>query len=418
MDENKRKALDAALGQIDRQFGKGSVMKLGDAPAEDIACYPTGSLGLDIALGIGGLPRGRVIEIYGPESSGKTTLALSLIAEAQKKNGAAAFIDAEHALDPSYAARLGVNTDELLVSQPDTGEQALEIADMLVRSAAIDVIVVDSVAALTPKAEIEGDMGDHHVGLQARLMSQALRKLTGNINRANTMVIFINQIRIKIGVMFGNPETTTGGNALKFYSSVRMDIRRIGAIKKGDEILGNQTRVKVVKNKVAPPFVKAEFDILYNEGISKEGELIDLGVELGVVEKSGAWYAYNGERIGQGRDKVREFLKENPNIAATIENTIRTQKNLGGGPVVADTAKVTAKASAKVADDAVANAATNGNADVGDDVDADVSAGADASASASADATESADASEAAAPVAEKPPVKKKAARRAKAAKA
>ncbi len=329
MDDNKRKALDAALGQIDRQFGKGSVMRLGDAPdSQDIACYSTGSIGLDIALGIGGLPKGRVIEIYGPESSGKTTLTLSVIAQAQKVGGTAAFIDAEHALDPAYAARLGVNTDELLVSQPDTGEQALEIADMLVRSAAVDVVVIDSVAALTPKAEIEGDMGDHHVGLQARLMSQALRKLTGNIKRSNTMVIFINQIRIKIGVMFGNPETTTGGNALKFYASVRMDIRRIGAIKKGEEILGNQTRVKVIKNKVAPPFRKAEFDILYNEGISKEGELIDLAVEMNLVEKSGAWYSYGADRIGQGRDKAREFLKENPDIAITIENKIREEKGL------------------------------------------------------------------------------------------
>ena len=331
MDDNRRKALDAALGQIDRQFGKGSVMRLGDSQAsQDIERYSSGSLGLDIALGIGGLPRGRVVEIYGPESSGKTTLSLSVIAEAQKEGGTAAFIDAEHALDPAYAARLGVNTEELLVSQPDTGEQALEITDMLVRSAAVDVVVVDSVAALTPKAEIEGDMGDHHVGLQARLMSQALRKLTSNIKRANTMVIFINQIRMKIGVMFGNPETTTGGNALKFYSSVRMDIRRIGAIKKGDETLGNQTRVKVVKNKVAPPFRKAEFDILYNEGISKEGELIDIGVELGIVEKSGAWYSFGADRIGQGRDKVREFLKENADIATAIESQIRAQKGLGG----------------------------------------------------------------------------------------
>ncbi len=336
MDDNKRKALDAALGQIDRQFGKGSVMRLGDAQvSKDIPCYSTGSLGLDIALGVGGLPRGRVIEIYGPESSGKTTLTLSVIAEAQKLGGTAGFIDAEHALDPGYAARLGVNIDELLVSQPDTGEQALEITDMLVRSAAVDVVVVDSVAALTPKAEIEGDMGDHHVGLQARLMSQALRKLTANIKRSNTMVIFINQIRMKIGVMFGNPETTTGGNALKFYSSVRMDIRRIGALKKGDEILGNQTRVKVVKNKVAPPFRKAEFDILYNEGISKEGELIDLGVELGIVEKSGAWYSYGADRIGQGRDKVREFLKENTDIATAIETKIRAQKGLGEDAEVA-----------------------------------------------------------------------------------
>ncbi|MCY3768231.1 MAG: recombinase RecA [Gammaproteobacteria bacterium] len=330
MDDNKRKALDAALGQIDRQFGKGSVMRLGDSEvAQDIQCYSTGSLGLDIALGIGGLPRGRVTEIYGPESSGKTTMTLSVIAEAQKDGGTAAFIDAEHALDPGYAEKLGVNIDELLVSQPDTGEQALEIADMLVRSSAVDVVVVDSVAALTPKAEIEGEMGDHHVGLQARLMSQALRKLTANIKRSNTMVIFINQIRMKIGVMFGNPETTTGGNALKFYSSVRMDIRRIGAIKKGDEILGSRTRVKVVKNKVAPPFKQTEFDILYNEGISKHGELIDLGVELGIVAKSGAWYSYGQDRIGQGRDNVREFLKENPDISDEIESTIRAKKLKG-----------------------------------------------------------------------------------------
>ncbi len=327
MDENKRKALDAALGQIDRQFGKGSVMRLGDSGViQDIQSYSTGSIGLDIALGIGGLPRGRVIEIYGPESSGKTTLTLSVIAQAQKVGGTAAFIDAEHALDPSYAERLGVNIDDLLVSQPDTGEQALEITDMLVRSASVDVVVIDSVAALTPKAEIEGDMGDHHVGLQARLMSQALRKLTGNIKRSNTMVIFINQIRIKIGVMFGNPETTTGGNALKFYSSVRLDIRRIGAIKKGDEVLGNQTRVKVVKNKIAAPFKQTEFDILYNEGISKLGELIDIGVELGLVAKSGAWYSYGDDRIGQGRDNVREFLRENPHIATEIEAKIRKLK--------------------------------------------------------------------------------------------
>ena len=329
MDENKRKALDAALGQIDRQFGKGSVMRLGDSSvAQDVQAYSTGSLGLDIALGIGGLPRGRIVEVYGPESSGKTTLTLSVVAQAQKLGGTAAFIDAEHALDPAYAERLGVNIDELLVSQPDTGEQALEIADMLVRSAAVDVIVVDSVAALTPKAEIEGEMGDTHVGLQARLMSQALRKLTANIKKSNTMVIFINQIRMKIGVMFGNPETTTGGNALKFYSSVRLDIRRIGAIKKGDEVLGNQTRVKVIKNKVAPPFKQTEFDILYNEGISKQGELIDLGVELGVIEKSGAWYSYSSDRIGQGRDNVREFLKENQSMADEIERTIREKKGL------------------------------------------------------------------------------------------
>ena len=329
MDNNKQKALDAALGQIERQFGKGSVMRLGDAEVgKGIESISTGSLGLDIALGIGGLPRGRVVEIYGPESSGKTTLTLSVIAQAQKVGGICAFIDAEHALDPSYAQRLGVNVEDLLVSQPDTGEQALEIADMLVRSAAIDVIVVDSVAALTPKAEIEGEMGDHHVGLQARLMSQALRKLTANIKRSNTMVVFINQIRMKIGVMFGNPETTTGGNALKFYSSVRLDIRRIGAVKKGEEVLGNQTRVKVVKNKVAPPFRKAEFDILYNEGISKEGELIDMGVEHQIVDKSGAWYSYNGERIGQGRDNVREFLRSNPDIASDIENVVRQKMGL------------------------------------------------------------------------------------------
>ena len=329
MDNNKQKALDAALGQIERQFGKGSVMRLGDAEVgKGIESISTGSLGLDIALGIGGLPRGRVVEIYGPESSGKTTLTLSVIAQAQKVGGTCAFIDAEHALDPSYAQRLGVNVEDLLVSQPDTGEQALEIADMLVRSAAIDVIVIDSVAALTPKAEIEGEMGDHHVGLQARLMSQALRKLTANIKRSNTMVVFINQIRMKIGVMFGNPETTTGGNALKFYSSVRLDIRRIGAVKKGEEVLGNQTRVKVVKNKVAPPFQKAEFDILYNEGISKEGELIDMGVEHQIVDKSGAWYSYNGERIGQGRDNVREFLRANPDIASNIENVVRQKMGL------------------------------------------------------------------------------------------
>ncbi len=335
MDENRQKALEAALGQIERQFGKGSVMRLGDAQTEkDITAISTGSISLDIALGIGGLPKGRVVEIYGPESSGKTTLTLSAIAQAQKAGGTAAFIDAEHALDPQYAERLGVNTDELLVSQPDTGEQALEIADMLVRSAAIDIVVIDSVAALTPKAEIEGEMGDSHMGLQARLMSQALRKLTANIKRSNTLVIFINQIRMKIGVMFGSPETTTGGNALKFYSSVRMDIRRIGAIKKGDEILGNQTRVKVVKNKVAPPFRQCEFDILYNEGISKEGELIDLGVAFEIVEKSGAWYSYSGDRIGQGRDNVRTFLKEHPDMAADIEARIRQAAGIGNGQAV------------------------------------------------------------------------------------
>ncbi|MGB5440830.1 MAG: recombinase RecA [Gammaproteobacteria bacterium] len=335
MEDNKRKALSAALGQIEKQFGKGAVMRMGDVGAvRDIEVVSTGSLGLDVALGIGGLPRGRVIEIYGPESSGKTTLTLQVIAEAQKAGGTAAFIDAEHALDPGYAEKLGVNVDDLLVSQPDTGEQALEIADMLVRSSAIDVVVIDSVAALTPKAEIEGDMGDSHMGLQARLMSQALRKLTGNIQRSNTMVIFINQIRMKIGVMFGSPETTTGGNALKFYSSVRLDIRRIGAIKKGDEITGNETRVKVVKNKMAPPFKKAEFQILYGEGISREAELIDMGVEHGFVEKSGAWYSYGKERIGQGKENVREFLKQNPDIANEIDGKLRA-KLLPGKPVAA-----------------------------------------------------------------------------------
>ncbi|MEZ5542714.1 MAG: recombinase RecA [Pseudomonadota bacterium] len=324
MDDNKRKALSAALGQIEKQFGKGAVMRMGDVSAvREAEVISTGSLGLDIALGIGGLPRGRVIEIYGPESSGKTTLTLQVIAEAQKAGGTAAFIDAEHALDPIYAEKLGVNVDELLVSQPDTGEQALEITDMLVRSGSIDVVVVDSVAALTPKAEIEGDMGDSHMGLQARLMSQALRKLTANIKRSNTMVIFINQIRMKIGVMFGNPETTTGGNALKFYASVRMDIRRIGSIKKGDEVIGNETRVKVVKNKMAPPFKQAEFQILYGEGISREAELIDLGVQHDIVEKSGAWYSYGKDRIGQGKDNVREFLKQNPDIAGEIEGKLR-----------------------------------------------------------------------------------------------
>jgi recombination protein RecA len=326
MDDNKRKALSAALGQIEKQFGKGAVMRMGDVSAvRDIDIVSTGSLGLDVALGIGGLPRGRVVEIYGPESSGKTTLTLQVIAEAQKAGGTAAFVDAEHALDPGYAEKLGVDVDELLVSQPDTGEQALEITDMLVRSGSLDVVVIDSVAALTPKAEIEGDMGDSHMGLQARLMSQALRKLAGNIKRSNTMVIFINQIRMKIGVMFGNPETTTGGNALKFYASVRMDIRRIGAIKKGDEITGNETRVKVVKNKMAPPFKKAEFQILYGEGISREAELIDLGVQHGFVEKSGAWYSYGEDRIGQGKDRVREFLKENPDIAGEIEAKLRAK---------------------------------------------------------------------------------------------
>jgi len=324
MEDNKRKALGVALGQIEKQFGKGAVMRMGDVGAvREADAISTGSLGLDVALGIGGLPRGRVIEIYGPESSGKTTLTLQVIAEAQKLGGTAAFIDAEHALDPLYAEKLGVNVDELLVSQPDTGEQALEITDMLVRSGAVDVVVVDSVAALTPKAEIEGDMGDSHMGLQARLMSQALRKLTANIKRSNTMVIFINQIRMKIGVMFGNPETTTGGNALKFYASVRLDIRRIGAIKKGDEVIGNETRVKVVKNKMAPPFKQVEFQILYGAGISRESELIDLGVQHGIVEKSGAWYAYGNDRIGQGKDNVRSFLLENRALASEIEGKLR-----------------------------------------------------------------------------------------------
>ncbi len=324
MDENRKKALAAALGQIEKQFGKGSVMRLGDsATTKGLGTISTGSIGLDVALGIGGLPKGRVVEIYGPESSGKTTLTLQVVAEAQKKGGVAAFVDAEHALDPAYAEKLGVNVDELLVSQPDTGEQALEITDMLVRSGAVDVVVIDSVAALTPKAEIEGEMGDSHMGLQARLMSQALRKLTGNIKRSNTMVIFINQIRMKIGVMFGSPETTTGGNALKFYSSVRLDIRRIGAIKKGDEIIGNQTRVKVVKNKVSPPFKMAEFEILYGLGISREGEIIDHGVEQGIVDKAGSWYSYGKDRIGQGKENVREYLKAHPDTAAEIETRIR-----------------------------------------------------------------------------------------------
>jgi recombination protein RecA len=326
MEENRKKALAAALGQIEKQFGKGSVMRLGDAGAVyDVESVSTGSLGLDIALGVGGLPRGRVVEIYGPESSGKTTLTLQVIAEVQRIGGTAAFVDAEHALDPAYAEKLGVNIAELLVSQPDTGEQALEITDMLVRSNAVDIVVVDSVAALTPKAEIEGEMGEMQVGLQARLMSQALRKLTGNIKRSNTIVIFINQIRMKIGVMFGNPETTTGGNALKFYASVRLDIRRIGAIKSGEEVIGNMTRVKVVKNKVAPPFREAEFEIMYGLGISREGEIIDLASAQGIIEKSGAWYSYKGNRIGQGKDNARAFLQTNPEVAREIEAEVRAR---------------------------------------------------------------------------------------------
>lgn len=326
MDDNRKQALTAALSQIEKQFGKGSVMRMGDVGAvRNLEAISTGSLGLDVALGIGGVPKGRVVEVYGPESSGKTTLTLHMVAESQKLGGTAAFVDAEHALDPTYAERLGVNMNELLVSQPDTGEQALEITDMLVRSGAVDVVVVDSVAALTPKAEIEGEMGDSHVGLQARLMSQALRKLTANIKRSNCAVIFINQIRMKIGVMFGNPETTTGGNALKFYASVRLDIRRTGAIKKGEEVIGNETKVKVVKNKVAPPFKQVNFDILYGEGISREGEIIELGVQQGILEKSGAWYGYAGNRIGQGKDNVRGFLKENPELAREIEEKIRAR---------------------------------------------------------------------------------------------
>jgi len=342
--DDKMKALSAALSQIDKQFGKGSVMRLGDQDiSRDIEAVSTGSLGLDIALGVGGLPRGRVVEIYGPESSGKTTLTLQVIAEMQKLGGTAAFIDAEHALDPNYAGKLGVDVDNLLVSQPDTGEQALEIADMLVRSGSVDVVVIDSVAALTPKAEIEGEMGDSHMGLQARLMSQALRKLTANIKRTNTLVIFINQIRMKIGVMFGNPETTTGGNALKFYASVRLDIRRTGSIKKGDEIIGNETKVKVVKNKVSPPFKEAYFDILYGQGISREGEIIELGVNHKFVDKSGAWYAYNGEKIGQGKDNAREYLKEHPEIAHEIEAKIRAAVGVNNPTVlVEDEAEVEA----------------------------------------------------------------------------
>ncbi|HQW08295.1 MAG TPA: recombinase RecA [Steroidobacteraceae bacterium] len=345
MEDNRKKALAAALGQIEKQFGKGSVMRLGDASASfDIEVVSTGSLGLDIALGIGGLPRGRVVEIYGPEASGKTTLTLQVIAEVQKLGGTAAFVDAEHALDPTYAEKLGVNVNDLLVSQPDTGEQALEITDMLVRSGAVDVVVIDSVAALTPKAEIEGEMGELQVGLHARLMSQALRKLAGNIKRSNTIVIFINQIRMKIGVMFGSPETTTGGNALKFYASVRLDIRRIGALKSGEEVIGNMTRVKVVKNKVAPPFREAEFEIMYGVGISREGEIIDLGSTHGIVEKSGAWYSYKGERIGQGKDNARNFLVQHPEIAKDIEAQVRAKLLVpkvarnGSGEQAADTA--------------------------------------------------------------------------------
>ena len=326
MDDNRKKALAAALGQIEKQFGKGSVMRLGDAAtAQDIEVISTGSLGLDVALGVGGLPKGRVIEIYGPEASGKTTMALQAIAECQRAGGTAAFVDAEHALDPLYASKVGVSLEDLLISQPDTGEQALEITDLLVSSGVVDLVVIDSVAALTPRAEIEGEMGDHHVGLQARLMSQALRKLTGNINRSNAMVLFINQIRMKIGVMFGSPETTTGGNALKFYSTVRLDIRRIGAIKRGDEVVGNQTKVKVVKNKVSPPFKIVEFEILYGHGISREGELVDLGVKHNLVEKSGSWYSYTGDRIGQGKENAREFLIANPDVAAEIEKKLRDQ---------------------------------------------------------------------------------------------
>ena len=325
MDANKQKALDAALAQIERQFGKGTVMRMGDRQHEAIPAVSTGSLGLDIALGIGGLPRGRVVEIYGPESSGKTTLTLSVIAECQKMGGTAAFIDAEHALDPGYAEKLGVNVEGLIVSQPDTGEQALEVVDMLVRSGAVDIVVIDSVAALTPRAEIEGEMGDIHVGLQARLMSQALRKITGNINRSNTLVIFINQIRMKIGVMFGSPETTTGGNALKFYASVRLDIRRIGAVKEGDEVVGSETRVKVVKNKVAPPFREAEFEILYGKGINRMGEIVEIGSKMGIVEKSGAWYSYKGDRIGQGKANAGRYLLENPAVAAVLDSEVRAR---------------------------------------------------------------------------------------------
>ncbi len=347
MDANKEKALQAALQQIDRQFGKGTVMRMGDKKLEKIPAISTGSLGLDVALGIGGLPKGRIVEIYGPESSGKTTLTLQVIAEAQKAGGTCAFVDAEHALDPVYADKLGVNVDELIVSQPDTGEQALEVSDMLVRSGAVDVLVVDSVAALTPKAEIEGEMGDHHVGLQARLMSQALRKITGNIKNANCLAIFINQIRMKIGVMFGNPETTTGGNALKFYSSVRLDIRRIGSVKDGDEVTGSETRVKVVKNKVAPPFKQTEFQILYGQGINRLGEIIDYGVKLGYVDKAGAWYSYNGDKIGQGKANAMQFLKEHVDVAELLEQKIKAEllgEVVEEAPAVAEPAEKAEKA--------------------------------------------------------------------------
>jgi len=348
MDDNKRRALSAALSQIEKQFGKGAVMRMGDRTSDVAEVISTGSLGLDLALGIGGLPKGRVVEIYGPESSGKTTLTLQVIANCQRGGGTAAFVDAEHALDPGYAEKLGVNVDDLLVSQPDTGEQALEICDMLVRSGAVDVVVVDSVAALTPKAEIEGEMGDSHVGLQARLMSQALRKLTANIKRSNCMVIFINQIRMKIGVMFGSPETTTGGNALKFYASVRLDIRRIGSVKRGEEVVGSETRVKVVKNKMAPPFRQAEFEILYGEGCSREGEIIDLGVNNNIIEKSGAWYSYKGERIGQGKDNTRLFLKEHPAMTNEIDERLRDK--LMAGRLAAAAAAAAASAGAEEVD--------------------------------------------------------------------
>lgn len=360
VDESKEKALSAALSQIERQFGKGSMMRLGDSERESIPSISTGSLGLDVALGIGGLPRGRIVEIYGPESSGKTTLTLQVIAEAQKAGGSCAFIDAEHALDPIYAEALGVDVDNLLVSQPDTGEQALEICDMVVRSGALDVVVVDSVAALTPKAEIEGDMGDSHMGLQARLMSQALRKMTGNIKNSNTLVIFINQIRMKIGVMFGSPETTTGGNALKFYSSVRLDIRRIGSIKEGDEVVGNETRVKVVKNKVAPPFRQTEFQIMYGKGIHRLGEVIDLGVKLDLVEKSGAWYAYKGDKIGQGKKNSSVYLSENPEVAAEIEAQIRQKLLADPKAQAAAEAAARAEARASASDGAVEADAADG----------------------------------------------------------